>query len=103
MLELITLAVLCRDIGRRAREKGRSAGGFRLLTVTTWISGTIVGAAAGVLCFGDYDDGSDLSQYATALIYGCSFLGGLCGMLLPFLVLARLRDRLAAPPEQAFE
>jgi hypothetical protein len=44
MIEILILISMCRRIGERAREKGRTAGKYQFMLVLFWFGGEIGGA-----------------------------------------------------------
>src|SRR5437016_1122974 len=43
MLEILVVVILCRRLGEKARQKGRTAGWFMLMLVGMWIFGELLG------------------------------------------------------------
>jgi hypothetical protein len=80
VLEILFLVYLCKQLGRKLRAKGRSAGWFQFLLVVAWFAGEIMGAvvAAGVL-----DDGS--GEFHPVAYLG-ALLGAACGATAVFLL-----------------
>jgi hypothetical protein len=52
MLEIIALFFLCKQMGRVAKQKGQSAGKWKLFTVLGWFAAEITGFIAGAVIFG---------------------------------------------------
>jgi hypothetical protein len=72
MLEIVVLFLLCKNLGKRLRDKGRSPTGMQFLLVGLWFTGEITGGLVGLviggIVAGDPDSG---------LIFGIG--GALCG------------------------
>lgn len=100
MLEILALVYLTRRVGDIAREKGRKAGWFKLMTVLLWIGCEIGGAVAGGIAVA-------LTGWPEAVIYLFALVGALVGAALSFLIVKTLPVRDAAlmqppPPPPAF-
>ncbi len=52
MIELLVLLSLTGHVGRIVTPKGRSAGGFRFLTILLWFGGEAAGAVFGRVLVG---------------------------------------------------
>jgi hypothetical protein len=70
MIEIVLLIGLCRNIGRKVRNRGRSAVGFQLMLVGMWFGGEFIGGVVGTiittLADGQYT-GPGLLAYIMAL------------------------------------
>jgi uncharacterized membrane protein YeaQ/YmgE (transglycosylase-associated protein family) len=100
MLEIIALIYLTRRVGEIAREKGRKAGWFKLMTVVLWLGCEIGGAIAGGIA-------TALMGWPEAVIYVFALVGAVVGAALSFLIVKTLPVRDAAfmqqpPPPPAF-
>ena len=79
MLEIILVAGLAVWIGKIAKGKGRSGGGYIAMLIGLWIGGEIAGAVIGFSV--------GLEVYA---IYGLAILGAIAGAVITFVVVACL-------------
>jgi hypothetical protein len=52
MLEILLLIYLCKHVGRKLRDKGRSPGMYQFLLVALWFGGEIFGAIVAVAVLG---------------------------------------------------
>jgi hypothetical protein len=100
MLEIIALVYLTRRVGEIAREKGRKAGWFKLMTVVLWIGCELGGAVAGGIAVA-------LAGWPEAVTYVFALVGAAAGAGLSFLIVKTLPVRDAAlmqqpPPPPAF-
>ena len=100
MLEIIALIYLTRRVGEIAREKGRKAGWFKLMTVVLWFGCEIGGAVVGGIV-------TAIAGWPEAVIYVLALVGAAAGAGLSFLIVKALPVRDAAlmqppPPPPAF-
>jgi hypothetical protein len=84
MLEIILLIFLCSAIGKMARARGRTAGGYQFMLVMFWIIGEVLGFIMGLaLTEGGRGD-------AFLLLVMCALVGAACGAGLAFLIVGSL-------------
>jgi hypothetical protein len=100
MLEIIALIYLTRKVGDIAREKGRKAGWFKLMTVVLWFGCEIGGGIVGAIV-------AELAGWPEAVIYLLALLGAAVGAGLSILIVKTLPVRDAGlmqqpPPPPAF-
>src|SRR5437762_13228259 len=81
MLEILVVVILCRRLGEKARQKGRSAGWFMFMLVGMWIFGELLGAVVGILL----SDGQ-----VTATAYLAALIGAALGAVGAFLTAGAL-------------
>jgi hypothetical protein len=90
VVEILILISLCRRIGERAREKGRTAGKYQFMLVLFWFGGEIGGAlltAVGLAVFlGGEPDGFVCIAYIAAIA------GAILGAVLAFRIVAGLPE-----------
>src|SRR5512140_1455265 len=72
MIELLVLLFLTGHVGRIVTPKGRSAGGFKFLTILLWFGGEAAGAVFGRIFVGR----------ETVDIYGPALVGACLGAVL---------------------
>ena len=49
MLEILLLVMLCKNIGRKVRAKGRRAGWYQAMLVGMWFAGELGGGIIGIV------------------------------------------------------
>ncbi|MBN9118303.1 MAG: hypothetical protein J0I06_03935 [Planctomycetes bacterium] len=81
MLEIIILITLCKNIAAKARDKGRSGGGFGFLLVVLWLGGEIFGAIVGAALSVARNGGGEPDMLLT---YGGALAGAIVGALVAF-------------------
>jgi hypothetical protein len=88
MIEVIFLFVLCSDIGRIARQNGRSAFGFQCLLVCLWFLGEIIGLLLGaqlpILMVGLWHITDVMPWTIGPLVYVFGLMCAICGSILAF-------------------
>ena len=90
MIEILILFSLCKQIGQKARDKGRKATGYQFMLVMFWFGGEIVTALiAGIILgvmYGDQAESYMLIAYAAAIV------GAALGALVAFQIVAMLPE-----------
>ena len=90
MIEILVIWLLARKIGGIVKEKGRSSGGYIVLTIVLWIGGELVGAIVGsVLAF-------ELGL-SDCLVYPFALTGAACGAGLAYLIASNVSEKTPAP------
>ncbi|MEZ5427351.1 MAG: hypothetical protein R2747_13860 [Pyrinomonadaceae bacterium] len=82
MLEILILFFLTRKIGDICEDKGRSAIGFKILTVALWFVGELIGAVFGVILSGGRGG---------LLLYVFALVGAAIGAGIVFLIVSSLK------------
>ncbi|HEY9285503.1 MAG TPA: hypothetical protein VIP46_18775 [Pyrinomonadaceae bacterium] len=93
MLELIALLYLTRCVGGIARQKGRKAGWFQLMTVLLWFGCELGGGVVGGIAVA-------LTDSPEVFIYLFALAGAVVGAGLSILIVKTLpvSDSLLVPP-----
>jgi hypothetical protein len=81
MLEILVVIILCRRLGEKARQKGRTAGWYMLMLVGMWVFGELLGGVVGILL----SDGQ-----VTATAYVAALIGAALGAVGAFLIVGAL-------------
>jgi Na+/alanine symporter len=99
MLEILILISLCRQIGERAREKGKTAGIYQFMLVIFWFGGEI-GAAllTGIILAIAY--GSDFQNFF-CFSYIAAFVGAAFSAWVAFQIVKSLPD--PEPKEEGWD
>ena len=81
MLEILVVVILCRRLGEKARQKGRTAGWFMLMLVGMWIFGELLGGVVGILLS---------NGQVTGTAYVAALIGAALGAVGAFLIVGAL-------------
>ncbi|MBY0523210.1 MAG: hypothetical protein K2R98_07415 [Gemmataceae bacterium] len=93
MLEILIVIMLCKNLGKRLREKGHTPLGYQVLLVVLWVGGEFTAAMLGGAISEVMNPGREPNML---LLYGFALVGAATGAGITFLIANSL-----SPTEQA--